>query len=372
METVEIESLAEFDQVRAASASLRGLLVQSVDLTGRDEALLSSIPRGAIFLGCALTPRVEEHLLRHGALVFPRLPDLGFDPYRPGLYSPAELYAGLSDGYARTLDAAVYAWTRAQHHPPGLTATLATSLHDDSIGDALDEALDGVSPQLTVGVMGGHALLRTDATYRQAAVLGSRLTEAGRTVITGGGPGAMEAANLGAYVAGHPDVLDDALARLAVAPTFKSPVGIDAWALSAQQVLSVHPAGRASFGIPTWFYGHEPPNLFATHIAKYFSNALREDVLLARCRGGLVYLPGAAGTVQEIFQAVTEVYYATDPARLAPLVLVGREQWTVTLPAWPLLRRLAAGRAMETMIHLVDSVEEAERVLLSPAGTRGR
>ncbi len=78
METVEIESLAEFDQVRAASASLRGLLVQSVDLTGRDEALLSSIPLGAIFLGCALTPRVEEHLLRHGALVFPRLPDLGF------------------------------------------------------------------------------------------------------------------------------------------------------------------------------------------------------------------------------------------------------------------------------------------------------
>ena len=49
--------------------------------------------------------------------------------------------------------------------------------------------------------------------------------------------------------------------------------------------------------------------MFATSIAKYFSNALREDVLLSRARGGIIYLPGAAGTVQEIFQAVTPNYY---------------------------------------------------------------
>ena len=35
---------------------------------------------------------------------------------------------------------------------------------------------------------------------------------------------------------------------------------------------------RLSLGVPTWFYGHEPPNLFATRIAKFFTNALREDV----------------------------------------------------------------------------------------------
>ena len=70
-------------------------------------------------------------------------------------------------------------------------------------------------------------------------------------------------------------------------------------------------AGR-SLSIPTWFYGHEPTNVFATDIAKYFSNALREDTLLNRCRGGVVYLPGQAGTVQEIFQAVTENFYAAD------------------------------------------------------------
>lgn len=50
-------------------------------------------------------------------------------------------------------------------------------------------------------------------------------------------------------------------------------------------------AGR-SLSIPTWFYGHEPTNVFATEIAKYFSNALREDTLLHRCGGGVVFLPG--------------------------------------------------------------------------------
>jgi hypothetical protein len=34
--------------------------------------------------------------------------------------------------------------------------------------------------------------------------------------------------------------------------------------------------------IPTWFYGYEPPDVFASAMAKYFSNALREDVLLRR------------------------------------------------------------------------------------------
>ena len=41
------------------------------------------------------------------------------------------------------------------------------------------------------------------------------------------------------------------------------------------------PGGRQSLGVPTWFYGHEPTNLFATHVAKYFANSIREDGLLA-------------------------------------------------------------------------------------------
>ena len=110
--------------------------------------------------------------------------------------------------------------------------------------------------------------------------------------------------------------------------------------------------------MPTWHYGHEPPNLFATAVAKYFRNALREAILLQVCDAGIVFLPGAGGTVQEVFQDACENYYATEDA-VAPMVLVGRTYWTQTLPAWPLLQALARGRAMEEHIHLVDTVEEA-------------
>ncbi|BAU86393.1 rossmann fold nucleotide-binding protein [Streptomyces laurentii] len=58
-------------------------------------------------------------------------------------------------------------------------------------------------------------------------------------------------------------------------------------------------------GIPTWFYGREPPNAFASQVAKYFANAIREDGLPARSTAGVVFLPGAAGTVQEIFDDAT-------------------------------------------------------------------
>ena len=80
------------------------------------------------------------------------------------------------------------------------------------------------------------------------------------------------------------------------------------------------------------------------------------------CDAGIVFLPGAAGTVQEVFQDACENYYA-DETSVAPMVLVGRSYWTRTLPAWPLLQALARGRAMEDHVHLVDSVEEATELL---------
>ena len=95
---------------------------------------------------------------------------------------------------------------------------------------------------------------------------------------------------------------------------------------------------------------------FGHHIAKYFGNAVREAVLLQRCDGGIVFLPGAGGTVQEIFQDGCENYYAT-PEALSPMVLVGRKYWTEELPAWPLLEALARGRDMEDSVHLVDTVD---------------
>jgi predicted Rossmann-fold nucleotide-binding protein len=75
-----------------------------------------------------------------------------------------------------------------------------------------------------------------------------------------------------------------------------------------------------------------------------------------------VFLPGVAGTVQEVFQDACENYYAA-PESVAPMVLVGRSYWTRTLPAWPLLQSLARGRAMEAHVHLVDTVDEAAELV---------
>ena len=134
------------------------------------------------------------------------------------------------------------------------------------------------------------------------------------------------------------------------------------WARAAFEVLDRWPQGRDSLGIPTWHYGHEPPNAFATSIAKYFKNAIREDVLLHVCTAGIVFLPGSAGTLQEIFQDACENYYS-DETSAAPMVLVGKQYWTETVPAWPLLRSLSRGRVMEPLVHLVDDPAEVAALL---------
>ena len=264
----------------------------------------------------------------------------------------------------------MYAWSHAQ--PIGsLAAELSTTLHDHSITDALDDVTSDLEPRTIVGIMGGHAVARGDTTYRAAAELGASLTAAGRTVLTGGGPGAMEAANLGAYLNSRPDSLDEALTIMKPTPSYRP--SIDAWAQCAFRVRARWPIANAgrSLSIPTWFYGHEPTNVFATEIAKYFSNALRENTLLNRCRGGVVCFPGQAGTVQEIFQAATENFYAADASLIAPLILVGRQYWTDTYPAWTLLQRLGAGRPMGQSIYCVDDVYEATSLLTAETSCRG-
>ena len=76
--------------------------------------------------------------------------------------------------------------------------TLLRAIHDDSVTDALDEFLGG---RPVVGVMGGHALARGTRGYAGAARLGHPSPRRALVVATGGGPGAMEAANLGAFCA---------------------------------------------------------------------------------------------------------------------------------------------------------------------------
>ena len=112
-----------------------------------------------------------------------------------------------------------------------------------------------------------------------------------------------------------------------------------------------------SLGIPTWFYGHEPPNVFATWCAKYFENSVREDGLLALANAGVVFMPGGAGTMQEVFQDACGNHYAEGGAA-RPMVFFGVDEWTDRLPAVPLLRRLAGSREYAELIVVTDDPAE--------------
>ena len=346
---LDVTSLSDLDRRLASGArSLAGWRVVGLDLTERGPALLERTLAQSLFLGCEFAEGDDEAVRLAGVTVLHEIPGIQVDPYRPTLYSPRDLYD--APRYDDTLDARAYAWSRTGTTPED---ALAKALHDHSVGAALTAWVGG---RAVVGVMGGHAIERDSRTYAAAAhlghALGSRLT-----VATGGGPGAMEAANLGAFVPGD---LASALATVARVPSFRPSIG--AWADAAFEAVDATRDGRESLGIPTWHYGHEPPNPFATSIAKYFSNAPREALLLEICNAGIVFLSGAGGTVQEVFQDACENYYA-DESSVAPMVLVGRAHWTEELPVWPLLQALARGRAMEEHVHLVETVDEAVAVV---------
>ncbi len=348
--------MRRFDELVAGGARrMRGWRVRGVDLRRRTAAVLALDPHGALLLGCRVSRRSDEHLRAGGAIVFPALPDAPADPYRSILYSADELYAGLTGGYEATPDARIYAWSQAPG--PRAADAAAKALHDAAIEEALDELVAG---RCVVGVMGNHAAGRGTSDYVDAARLGRALARRGLLVATGGGPGTMEAANLGASLATHPDeVLDAAVAVLAAVPSFRP--SVQRWASVALEVRERWP-GDGGLGVPTWFYGHEPPNVFAAAIAKFFQNAVREATLLRRCDGGIAFLPGAAGTVQEVFQDACENYYA-DPPTVAPMVLVGTDHWTGAVPAWPLLEALAVGRPMQRRTAIVATVEDAVNLL---------
>ncbi|MDX6354728.1 MAG: hypothetical protein QOF98_1631, partial [Streptomyces sp.] len=91
----EIESLTEFDQV-ALTGSFAGYRVKAVDLRERTFALLVADTSETVFLGCPMEPQALARVRADGALVFPPVPDLPFDPYRGTLYTPGELYEGLA------------------------------------------------------------------------------------------------------------------------------------------------------------------------------------------------------------------------------------------------------------------------------------
>jgi predicted Rossmann-fold nucleotide-binding protein len=89
---------------------------------------------------------------------------------------------------------------------------------------------------------------------------------------------------------------------------------------------------------------------------------VREDGLLNVATGGVVYTPGSAGTVQEVFQDYTKNHYGSlGPA--APMVFLGKDFWANEVPAAPLVQQLARGRPNERWLLVTDDIDEAVALL---------
>ena len=342
---------------------LRRYAFQTVDFTAVTELALNHFYRECLFLSCRLPMGLKRQ--SRDCLFLPNMGEtFGFPNH---LYSPEELYDGYDPdrpgSYEKCYDGCVYRhYLKKGKQHTDVKETLARTLHDHSVSDCLQDYLSRFDKRKLVGVMGGHGLSRIEPSYEQVAILSKRLTEAGFLMISGGGPGAMEATHLGAWMAGRTEEeLMEALSMMSVAPHYTD----SGWLSTAWQVHNHFPnLGYESLGIPTWLYGHEPSTPLATHIAKYFENSIREDSILSIAKGGIIYTPGSAGTLQEIFQEAVQNHYLTF-GYSSPMVFMGKKFWTEEVPIWPLLMTLVEkGTYKNLILCLTDEYKEVEKVLL--------
>ncbi len=181
-------------------------------------------------------------------------------------------------------------------------------------------ALAAVGPAVSVF---GSARTKPDSPeYAMACEVGRGLAEAGYAVITGGGPGIMEAANKGAHEAGGLSV----------------GLGIE---LPFEQSMNDYVDLGVNF---RYFFARK------TCFVKYSQ--------------GFVVLPGGFGTFDELFESLTLVQ--THKVTEFPIVLVGSDYWQGLLD-WLRGTVVARGNIHEVdleLIRLVDDPEEAVHVVL--------
>ena len=212
-----------------------------------------------------------------------------------------------------------------------------------------------------VAVMGGNAMRRDEPAYEKVARISKTLTEKGSLMVSGGGSGAMEATGFGAWMAGRSEEeFREALSRLAAVPVQES----QNYLAVSFGILHDYPQTKyTNLSIPTWLYGHEWTSPFATHIAKLFENSVREDTLLTVAYGGIIYAPGRAGTIQEVFQEAVQNHYLTF-GFASPMVFLDTEFWSKTTPFYPLLVDLLhKGIYKNLLLSLTDDVDEAVNII---------
>jgi uncharacterized protein (TIGR00730 family) len=178
------------------------------------------------------------------------------------------------------------------------------------------DALAGVGPAVTV--FGSARAAEGDPVYEQARELGRLLAEAGLTVITGGGPGVMAAANRGCFEAGG----------------FSVGCNIE---LPHEQWLN-----------PWVDLGVE---------FRYF---FVRKTMFVKYAEGFVIFPGGFGTLDELFESLTLIQ--TGKIKHFPVFLVGSEYWAGLL-AWIRETLLAAGTVTADDLRLFTVTDDLAEVV---------
>ena len=343
------EYLAEHHPIRVCRIGMNDCFGES----GQASALMHKFGLDS----AGIVNRVLEEVGKDDLSVFIPKMDKPFSTYPKSLYTSKMLYDGYDyhdeSTFETCYDTRVYRnYMSFGQRGQDVRETLARSLHDHFITHHLYNLLSHYDEKMVIGVMGGHARRRDDPMYRQIVYLSKKLTEMGRLMITGGGPGAMEATHLGAYMAGRTDEeVEEALAMMTPSPTFRD----EGWLRRSFEVMERFPltSDYRSLAIPTYFYGHEPTAPFATDIAKYFDNSVREDGIVTVAKGGIIYTPGAAGTMQEIFQDAGQNHYETE-GYASPMIFLGKDYYTNYMPAYSVLKDLSDRGIFKNMLLTIS------------------
>lgn len=361
---VQINSIDDLPAPEEGTGLVGHYAFQYIDFNEAAEYAMNNIFVDCCFFGCDLIP--AQYRLLRDCLVLPRMQQV-FPAFTPELYTKDTLYEGFDsrdpESFSRSYDARVYSDYKASGVvSEDIRVTLSRSLHDHSIFDAMKDFLMRHGVRKIVGVMGGHGVARSDEGYRKIVFLSKKLTEKGMMMLSGGGPGAMEATHVGAWMAGRTKAETEEALDILVSAGEADPAE---WLRSSYEVMTRYPQKKyVSLSIPTWYYGHEPSTPFATHIAKFFMNSVREDMILSIAVGGIIFTPGSAGTMQEIFQVAQKLHYDTY-GRTSPMIFLGKKFYTEEIPVYPFLEDLSRrGIYKNLVLSITDDPEDIVKQLL--------
>jgi len=355
----EIKHIDELRNLLANQERIERYIFKDMDFSSLTEPASTYRYYDCLFMGCTFSKQMRVQIDK-SCFIFSHI-DVPYNCFRNHLYTADTLYRGYQLGepesYECCFDNTIYQYyLQKGKTTTDIKETLARTLHDHSISDSLHDMLAEYDEKKVVGIMGGHGLLRTDKAYLKIVLISKLLTEQGYLMISGGGPGAMEATHLGAWMAGRLEAeVYEAMKILTQAPAYTDVLWLD----TAFQVRTKFPQTQyKSIGVPTWLYGHEPATPFATHIAKYFENAIREDGILTIAKGGIIYTPGSAGTMQEIFQDAVQNHYLSF-GYASPMVFLDTHYWTEEMPIYPMLKSLSErGKYKNLILHIADEEQE--------------